>query len=139
MNTLENVSHADHIDYTGSLTFETLRRANLARLPLFKNHQGQVVHVRDGSDWSDAQWVMALVGEVGELANLLKKAQRGDFIPDLNRDIEHELADIQIYLDLLAFRLGVNLGSATIRKFNEVSHRVGVPTRIINGNQWTEI
>ena len=38
-----------------------------------------------------------------------------------------ELADAQIYLDLLAKSIGVDLGEATRAKFNEVSDRVGVP------------
>jgi hypothetical protein len=38
--------------------------------------------------------------------------------------IGKELADVQTYLDILAFQCGVDLGDATVEKFNEVSDRV---------------
>jgi hypothetical protein len=41
------------------------------------------------------------------------------------RDVADELADVQIYLDLLAANLGVDLEHATISKFNEVSRKKG--------------
>lgn len=64
---------------TDGLTFNTLRQANKARLPTFKNAKGERAHsTDDGSDWSPAQWLQALVGEVGEFANLRKKYERGD-------------------------------------------------------------
>ncbi len=53
------------------------------------------------------------------------------------KNAEKELADIQIYLDILAFRLGINLGKAVIKKFNEVSERINVPIRITeDGSDW---
>ena len=109
-----------------SLTFDQLRAANRARLPQFKNKFGESAHSStDGSDWSDAQWLQALVGEVGEYANLRKKYDRGDIGPGtFHTEAAKELADIQTYLDLLAFRLGIDLGAATVDKFNEVSKRV---------------
>lgn len=112
---------------TSGLTFAQLREANRLRLPLFKNKHGQPAHsTPDGSDWSDAQWLQALVGEVGEYANLRKKYDRGDIdLTTFTAEAGKELADIQTYLDILAFRLGIDLGQATIDKFNEVSKRVG--------------
>jgi NTP pyrophosphatase (non-canonical NTP hydrolase) len=108
------------------LTFEELRAANVARLPLFKNSQGLPAHSKpDGSDWSDAQWLGAVLGELGEYANLRKKYDRGDIGPVTFLDeAAKELADIQTYLDILAFRLGIDLGAATRAKFNQVSKRV---------------
>lgn len=109
------------------LTFDQLRAANIQRLPLFVNKHGQFAHSEpDGSDWSDAQWLEAVVGEIGEYANLHKKLVRGDVdYPTFIKEAAKELADIQTYLDILAFRLGVDLGEATRSKFNEVSKRVG--------------
>ena len=111
------------------LTFDQLRAANIARLPTFKNKHGQLAHSRpDGSDWSNAEWLQALLGELGEFANLQKKFRRGDITQEkFLHEAKKELADVQIYLDLLAFRLGLDLGAATIAKFNEVSARVGSP------------
>lgn len=62
------------------MTFDGLRQANRQRLPQFRDRQGRVAHQKpDGSDWSKAEWLQAMVGEVGELANLFKKVRRGDF------------------------------------------------------------
>lgn len=109
------------------LTFDELRRANVARLPNYKNAQGACTF-SDVTHWSPAQWLMALVGEVGETANILKKIERGDYDlgePGVRANLGKELADVQCYLDLLALRCGIDLGRATVAKFNEVSRRVG--------------
>ena len=119
-----------------SLNFETLREANRARLPLFKNAQGQPAHSEpDGSDWSPAQWLQAVTGELGELANVMKKIDRGDFTQaEAQQQLADELADVQTYLDILAMRLGVDLGRATVDKFNRVSARVKAGVRIENAD-----
>ncbi|MFZ2869622.1 hypothetical protein [Zavarzinia sp.] len=119
-----------------NLSFDLLRRANLARLPTFRNRLGQPAHSEaDGSDWSDAEWLQAVTGELGELANEMKKRLRGDYVDlpaaEVRQRLADELADVQTYLDILAFRLGVDLGAATVEKFNAVSTRVGSPVRII--------
>lgn len=131
---------ADYIDQykpnepaaTRGLDFATLRTANVTRLPLFKNALGAPAHAAvDGSDWSPAQWLQAVVGELGEYANVRKKFERGDITEDeFTALAKKELADVQAYLDLLAFRLGIDLGAATKAKWNEVSARVGCPLRI---------
>ncbi len=71
--------------------------------------------------WSASDWMTALVGEVGEAANFLKKRLRGEHISD--KDIAKELADVQAYLTLLASSLGIDLEAEVIEKFNEVSRR----------------
>lgn len=114
------------------LTFGQLRDANMRRLPLFTNAKGGKAHEKaDGSDWSPNDWMVAVVGEVGELANIMKKVRRGDFdMADVYDKISDELADIQIYLDLLADQLGVDLGEATRAKFNSKSAQLGLPVRL---------
>jgi NTP pyrophosphatase (non-canonical NTP hydrolase) len=94
------------------LTFAQLRAANLERCggsfqPL--------------EDWSLTDWATALAGEVGEACNLIKKGRRGE--PIERAALVDELADAQIYLDLIAARLGVDLGAAVAHKFNVVSER----------------
>jgi NTP pyrophosphatase (non-canonical NTP hydrolase) len=115
-----------------NLSFAQLRDANVARLPLFKNKHGQPAHSEpDGSDWSPAQWLQAVVGELGEYANFRKKYERGDIsLIEFNREAGKELADVVIYLDILAFRLGINLGDAVVDKWNEVSERIGLNFRL---------
>lgn len=131
---------------TDGLTFNTLRGANKARLPQFKNCHGEPAHTEDGSDWSPAQWLQAVMGELGEYANLRKKFERGDIDrAAFEAAASKELADVQTYLDILAMRCldfgldihptGVDLGKATMDKFNEVSRRVGSDVRI-DANDW---
>jgi NTP pyrophosphatase (non-canonical NTP hydrolase) len=124
---------------TYGLGFRTLRNANAQRLPEFKNKHGQIAHsVSDGSDWSPAQWLQALVGELGEYANIRKKFERGDITAEhFKREAGKELADVVTYLDILAMQLGIDLGFETIEKFNEVSERVGSSVRIsLDGSDW---
>jgi len=108
------------------LELNNLRNANVNRLPLFKNRKGDIAHsISDGSDWKLSAWSNAVCGELGELANLIKKVERGDFSLEEKRgEIGDEIADVLIYLDILAFRAGVDLSEATIRKFNAVSDKV---------------
>lgn len=70
-----------------------------------------------------------MAGECGEACNLIKKLRRGEDVP--TEDIAFELADLVIYADLLAERLGIDLGAAVRAKFNFVSeHRAGSDVRI---------
>ncbi len=117
---------------TDGLTFNSLREANTTRLPTFKNAKGEPAHSEpDGSDWKLSAWCNAVTGELGEAANIIKKVERGDLTLDEARPmLAKEYADIVTYLDILAFRTQVDLGKATMEKFNEVSVRVGSPVRI---------
>ncbi len=119
-----------------------LRMANIARLPEFKNSQGGPAHSKpDGSDWSPAQWLQALVGELGEYANVRKKYERGDISErQFMAFAKDELADVQTYLDLLAYQLRIDLDEALISKWNRVSERVGSRIRIeLDGSNWYRI
>lgn len=99
------------------LSFLQLRQANLVRAENSFKSCGA---------WDTPRWIMELIGEVGELANVLKKVERGDFtLEQAIGDIAKEIADVQIYLDLLSAHLAIDLGEATRAKFNEVSARVG--------------
>ena len=97
-----------------SLTFIDLTIANLER---------NVESFHPIDDWSPTDWACAVAGETGEACNLIKKLKRGEKI-DVE-EIGKELADIVIYTDLLAQRLGLDLGTCVLNKFNEVSDRVG--------------
>lgn len=117
---------------TDGLTFNVLREANMKRLPTFKNSKGEPAHIYpDGSDWSPAQWLQAVCGELGEYANVRKKFERGDIDEqEFKKLATAELADVVTYLDLLSFRLGIDLGAAVIEKFNFISNRVKSPVKI---------
>lgn len=110
-----------------ALDFDVLRKANKMRLPEFKNKLGEIAHkTGDVSDWSRSDWFEALIGELCEYSNFSKKYRRGDITKEeFLENAKKELADAQTYLDLLAWRLDIDLGGSTIEKFNEVSERIG--------------
>lgn len=62
---------------------------------------------------------LALAGEVGELCNVIKKYWRDGKLTNY----EEELADVYIYLGLLAENLGVDLDYQARRKLVEVAKR----------------
>lgn len=117
---------------SANLSFGQLRAANVDRLPQFKNARGEPAHsTPDGSDWKLSAWSNAVAGEVGESANIIKKVERGDItLDDARQALADEFADIATYLDLMAFRAGVDLGAAVVSKFNRVSERVNATTRL---------
>lgn len=125
---------------TNGLSFRTLRNANLQRLPQFRDANGNLSHSHPtGADWSPAEWLQATVGELGELANLMKKIRRGDYDindPEIAAEVRYELADVAIYLDILALQFGVDLGDAIREKFNIVSARVGAEVFIGHDDDW---
>jgi NTP pyrophosphatase (non-canonical NTP hydrolase) len=102
------------------LDFTVLRWANVTRCE---------VAFHPLEDWSPTDWMTAVAGEVGEAANYIKKMRRGE--PIATEAIAKELADAVIYIDLLAARLGIDLGDAVVDKFNEVSDRVSSSIRLV--------
>ena len=83
--------------------------------------------------WSASDWFVAVVGELGEAANVLKKLNRvRDGIPgnkespdELRLKLRKELADTYIYLDLICQSFGLDIGEIVIEKFNEKSVEIG--------------
>ena len=65
---------------------------------------------------------LALCGEAGELANLVKKDWRGD-AGDRREKMIAELADVGNYTFMLAEALGVDLEAAMLKKLIEVEAR----------------
>lgn len=101
-----------------SLNFSQLRNANELRTKSSK-------YAPCEKDWTIGDWMMALTGEVGELSNFLKKWRRGDCsFEEIREKVEKEFGDVQTYLDIVAMKLGIDLGQATVNKFNEVSRRI---------------
>lgn len=88
------------------LTFDLLRQATRTRTPLFRNSQGGPAHHSpDGSCWSPATWLEALIGELGEFARVRHQYEAGELsFEDYSVAAAKELADVQCYLDLLAMR-----------------------------------
>lgn len=65
---------------------------------------------------------LAICGEAGELANLVKKMWRGDDVDPAQ--IRDELADIRIYLEHICQHLNFDLDQACQRKLDEVADRL---------------
>lgn len=119
------------------LSIRDLADANMARLPHFKNRAGGPAHTQpDGGDWSLGEWSNAVLGELGEAANIIKKLHRGDFASEEERtaavaNLGKELADTLTYLSILAVRAGIDLTTATVDKWNEISRRVNYHGRLV--------
>lgn len=101
------------------LSFNGLRKANIDRCE-------EVYHPVE--EWSETDWACAMGGEAGEALNLVKKRRRGEAVP-LER-LAEEIADMVIYADLLAFRVGINLAEAIRAKFNRTSDNVGSEVKL---------
>lgn len=88
--------------------------------------------------WSLSDWITAIVGELGEAANVAKKLNRvRDGIPgnvqteaELRGMLRREIADTFIYLDLLAQSQGFDLGEAVRDTFNAKSDEIGSAVKI---------
>ncbi len=120
---------------TDGLTFNTLRRGSRARLPEFRNAKGELAHpeLEAGEEcaWQPNDWMTAVIGELGEMANVLKKVRRGDFtLEEALPKLEQEAADVVIYMDLLTACCGINLGEAVMETFNTKSVQVGSRVRL---------
>lgn len=83
--------------------------------------------------WSTSDWFTAVMGELGEAANVAKKLNRvrdgikgNSETPDeLREKLASEIADTFIYLDLLAQSLGIDLATAVLDTFNAKSKQIG--------------
>lgn len=94
----------------------------------------------DPASWSVNDWAVAAGGEMGECLNFCKKLRRitmdidsPNNPPSAERciqDIGKEIADTFWYLDLLAHRLGLDMETICIEKFNDISEREGLPQRL---------
>ena len=101
------------------------------------------------NEWDLNDWMLALVGEVGELINEIKhlkliqtdsnfiglsaKIDQQRQIDDTKLKARRELADIIIYADLFAQALDVELAAVIIEKFNHTSQKVGSDIRLTYG------
>ncbi len=102
-----------------------------------------------GEPWTASDWSNALAGETGELCNIVKKVRRHEThvdriatgqsyntpgMDELIPRIRDEIADVFLYLDLVANHFGLELEDCIFPKFNRVSEAQGFPERLGNGN-----
>lgn len=117
------------------MTFGEFSHANRSRCEALQGFN----HRLDG--WSTSDWMTALVGEVGEAANVVKKLNRvRDGVPgnkqsadELRLQLRKELGDVFVYLDLMAQSLGFSIADAAIEVFNAKSAEIGYPGKMKNG------
>jgi NTP pyrophosphatase (non-canonical NTP hydrolase) len=115
-----------------ALTFKAFSEANLARCqdPAGFNHP------LDG--WSLSDWMTAVVGELGEAANVAKKLNRErdgikgntETLVDLQAKFRREIGDVYVYLDLLAQSCGFTVAEAAVEVFNAKSDQIGYPGKL---------
>lgn len=68
---------------------------------LYELHEKMTGHLFPAYSNTDERFLaLALCGEAGELANMIKKQWRDGV--DLSEEIRDEIADVRIYLELLA-------------------------------------
>jgi NTP pyrophosphatase (non-canonical NTP hydrolase) len=72
---------------------------------------------------------LSLCGEVGELANKIKKHWDGRLDPPSHREIAEEIADVRILLELLAHSMTIDVEEAVSEKLDVLSRRP------VNGNK----
>lgn len=109
--------------YEAPVSIRRLQELNRQRTLLYPNPKGETKH--SGQDWSLNDWMVATMGELGEAANLLKKVRRHDFtISSVRKKLAHELADVVIYIVLLADKCGIDLEDAVREKFNARSRKL---------------
>ena len=129
------IKKADGIGEAGNLACGDIMQIYIK---VSKNKKGEPAHTEaDGSDWSLSEWCNAVLGELGEAANIIKKVRRGGYTLDEKRkELGKEYADVVCYLDLLAYRTGIDLGRATVDKWNEISERIDCNLRITHDDDW---
>src|SRR5215469_18191584 len=110
-------------------TFKEFSAANRKRCE-HKKGFGHHLH-----SWSSSDWLTAIMGELGEAANIVKKLNRvrdnikgnKETEPELRLKLRRELADVFIYLDLTFQSLGYDLNEAVTEVFNDKSIEIGYP------------
>jgi NTP pyrophosphatase (non-canonical NTP hydrolase) len=94
-------------------------------MDLYALHERMTGHLFPAYSSTDERFLaLALCGEVGELANMIKKRWRDGV--DLAPEIREEIADIRIYLELLAkcFDIeGSKLDAEVLAKLTKVAKK----------------
>ena len=120
-----------------SLTFAEFSKANRRRC----EHPEGFNHPLSG--WSTSDWFVAIMGELGEAANIVKKLNRvRDGIPGNDEDaatlhakLRKEIGDVYVYLDLAAQSCGIVLEHAAVEVFDGKSEKIGYPHMLDPVNQ----
>lgn len=85
-------------------------------------------------NWTPADRLTELVGELGEAANVAKKLRRGD-LTTTGIELEMEVGDTFVALCLWAMSLHIDLESAAIKAYNKVLDRRESNMRRLDDNR----
>lgn len=116
------------------MTFDRLREKNISREARWHTTpEGEKIE-----SWSPERMIVAMMGELGEACNNLKKIWRyeeglagnKEDIETLRANVRKEFGDVQVYFDLVCLRLGIDLGEATREVFNAKSEQLSFPERL---------
>ncbi len=70
-------------------------------------------------------WALGIAGEGGEVADIIKKINRGDFtIKEKEEDLKKELGDVLWYLSQMAQDLGVDFADIARLNLDKLNSRV---------------
>ena len=104
------------------MSFEALRKSNEVRHEEWAGGESLPLSFRG----------LELGGEAGEACNQIKKIERIRLgLAGGKEDLQalaEELADVVICADLIAMDLGIDLGEAIEKKFNQTSSKYGLET-----------
>lgn len=124
------------------LSFETFRIANSTRSKRF--FEPAVV-----DQWSPADTLVGMIGELGEACNVMKKLKRAELgmvnknsepgrqvdalTTEVRRKLMEEFAGTILYFDQLAEAFGIDFEQAITITYNEKSRELGFAERIVDG------
>lgn len=111
------------------ITFENFSEANLKRCEAPNGFNHPI------NNWSTSDWCVAIMGELGEAANIVKKLNRerdgicGNRQTEaaLREKLKKELGDTFVYIDLACQALGFTIKEAAVEVFNSKSLEIGYP------------
>lgn len=129
---------------TDGLTFNALRAANEKRMEEWPGNDKVTVEFRGlevaGEAGELAKALLEVMGNVGAALEALKKYLRAQYgikgTVTTMPEVALEMGDVLISLDLLAQKLGINLGDAAVGAFNRTSDKYGLRTHIGYDNEW---
>jgi len=110
---------------------ELLEATMSEEISLFELHEKMISPLFPAFSSQDERFLaLALCGEAGELANMIKKRWRDGV--DLSEEIRDEIADIRIYLELIAKQFGIEgdklddrVNSKLQKVYEKWKHRLG--------------
>ena len=115
-----------------SLKFDTFAAVNAARCVSKHGFDHKL------EAWSASDWMVAILGELGEAANIIKKLNRcrdgirgnKETKAELQAKLRKELGDVFVYLDLTCQVHGFTIEEAAVEVWDAKSAELDYPIRL---------